>query len=407
MRAQKPLVIAALLALTSGTAFALTSAGQRAVRNVTMILDNVQVDEKLVRGPIDERDRQSASNLLRDMDYALNRADGDLSRLDPEDAGDAQVKALVKRAAELKAKRDKLDKNLNASQESGQALDAQYRAFREDAKPFGKALSLFPDSSGSNQRMVNITAEQLVEGIKLLGQLDQICKSKYAGIQFNDRLAFQLAINPITVCETAAKRQELAAAMVKAMVQADMERWTKMIDEARTDLTKNEGFLSSAGGVVGDLIHNKEKGKAAFLERHKPFFLATGVPIPPDLTAPFDKAVDALWAEVDRLAPTWSFPAKTYKDGKTEGGAKKAMSEFVKGAKVLKTAALYADWSIDKNNVGIPTEKYRTGGILFKTSASKWCQYRTFTAHLEYAGGGRYQSKPSYTFGAIRYQKCD
>lgn len=71
-----------------------------------------------------------------------------------------------------------------------------------------------------------------------------------------------------------------------------------------------------------------------------------------------------------------------------------------------KAATLYADWDIAKNDIGIPTERYRSGAILYKDSDSKWCQYRSFTAHADYSGGGTYVSKFKYTFGAIRYQQC-
>ena len=42
--------------------------------------------------------RQTATNLLRDVDYALKRA-GDLARIDAENQGDADVKTLQKRVA--------------------------------------------------------------------------------------------------------------------------------------------------------------------------------------------------------------------------------------------------------------------------------------------------------------------
>ena len=45
---------------------------------------------------------------------------------------------------------------------------------------------------------------------------------------------------------------------------------------------------------------------------------AVGGQVPSDMFVPFDKALDALWAEVDRLAPTYSFPTAVSDDGAAE-----------------------------------------------------------------------------------------
>lgn len=163
-------------------------------------------------------------------------------------------------------------------------------------------------------------------------------------------------------------------------------------------------MLNRCSVVKNEIVKN---GNEIDQELSEHFFTAAGLAVPTDLFATIDKAVDELWAEVDRLAPSYAFPATTQTDKKTEAGAKSALADVAKGAKVLKTGMLYADWDIARNALDIPTEKYRTGGILFKNSESKWCVYREFTAHLEYAGGGKYQSVPKFTFGPPRYQACD
>lgn len=45
-----------------------------------------------------------------------------------------------------------------------------------------------------------------------------------------------------------------------------------------------------------------------------------------------------------------------------------------------RASTLFASPTIDKNAVGIPTERYRDGALLEK-GAGKWCEYREFTAH--------------------------
>ena len=110
-----------------------------------------------------------------------------------------------------------------------------------------------------------------------------------SGVAEVARTAFQLAINPVSVCSTAAKRQQLAEGMVSDIVSSDLNRLLAWIDEARTKLSSNGGFLS-APGAIDDLLFRRAKGKAALIERAKPLYAAIGAPVPPDLLAKFDPA---------------------------------------------------------------------------------------------------------------------
>lgn len=400
------LLVSLAITLASAPAAARTPNTDRIVRNVTTAIDAVQLNDQYAQSAIPKREHQTAVNLLRDVDYALKRASGDLARVSPEDASDAQVIALRKRADALSAYRDQLAKNLQASEDASKELDAQYRAFRDSAKPFGKALSLFPDSSGSSQRHVGeVSSKELVQALKELAELDKLCQAKYSGLALDENLAFQLAINPISVCKTAASRDTLAAAMVKDIVSSDLSRLLSWIDESRVKLETNGGVLSPPG-AVDDLVFRRPKGKTALLAKHKPLFAAIGAEVPSELLSPFDTAVDSLWSEVDRLAPTFTFDTKVFHDPKAEAGAKKALVALAPKAKVQKSAMLFADWDVAKNEYDLPTERYRTGAVMYKDSDSKWCQYRSFTAHSTYMGGGRYASTFKYTFGGIRYQQC-
>ena len=90
---------------------------------------------------------------------------------------------------------------------SGSASSA--RSEREDAQAVALVGRGRVDDAG-----FNVGAAQLVAGLGALAELDKLCTTSYAGIVFNDRLAFQLAIDPVKVCATAAHRQEHAVALV-------------------------------------------------------------------------------------------------------------------------------------------------------------------------------------------------
>ena len=397
-------LVAVAVSLMASSAAARTPNTDRVLRNLVTVIDNVQVNEAFASAPIAETDRQTAQNLLRDVDYALKRADA-LDRISPEDVGDPDVKALAQRVAALEAFRDKLAANLSSSQAAGAALDKRYRAFRDDVRPFAKALALFPEASGSSQAVANVTPEVIRTSLAQLADLDQVCKAKYADIEFNDRLAFQLAINPVKVCATAGKRQELATALVHGLVRRDLATWVKMVDDATASIDKTEGFVGISGAVVEQLVFDRPKGKASFLAKYEPLFAATGAKPPADLLGGLDSSLDALWAEIDRLAPTYKFPTAVHHDAGVEAGGKKAVTSAIPGSSAIKSAMLFKTWDIAKNSFDIPTERYWTGAILMKVKGSKWCQYRKFTAHQDYAGGGKYAAS-KFTFAGLRFQQC-
>lgn len=404
LRAALPWLVAGALAASASTATARDRNTDRVVRNLMTVIDNVKLEPKFITGRIDDRTRQTAENLLRDCDYALRRAEA-LAQIPAEDQGEPDVQDLVHKVEALRDYREKLATNLTSAKAASAALDARYRKFREEVRPFADALAVFPEASGSSQAAVNVGADRLSKTLKQLGQLDDLCKTSYADMELDDRLAFQLAIDPVAVCQTAAKRQELATNLVRVSVARDLKLWLGMIDDARKGLEGNDGFVAISGAVMEDMVFDRPKAKAAMLAKHKPMFDAINAAPPPDMLAELDTSLDALWSEIDRLAPTYTFPTKIHHDAATEAGGRKAVASAIPGAQAIQSGMLFASWDIAKNSLDIPTERYRTGAVLLKVRGARWCQLRQFTAHQSYMGGGRYAAS-TFTFSGLRLQQC-
>jgi len=74
-------VLALVLGWSPSTAEARSANTQRIIGNVTIALDSVTLVDTFATATIPEKERQTATNLLRDVDYALRRATGDLGRV--------------------------------------------------------------------------------------------------------------------------------------------------------------------------------------------------------------------------------------------------------------------------------------------------------------------------------------
>lgn len=189
---------------------------------------------------------------------------------------------------------------------------------------------------------------------------------------------------------------------VKNAIAGSLDRIVAQVEEDRAKLAQREGLIAEDGPSY-KLLLDRKKGKDELAARLKPAMESVGQSIGPDTFKPLDEKLDAFAAEIDRLAPTWPFDA-THHEAAIEAAAKKAFAGQYPGRSAVKTGMLFAQATIDKNALGVPTERYRTGAILAK-GAGKWCEYRQFTAHETYSGGGGYAA-PRFTFGAMRLQKC-
>lgn len=391
----KPIPTLLTLLLLSQAAWALSPAGTRGLRNVQTAIGSVQLLPELRQGPIPGDKMQTAKNLLRDLDSAVSRGKGELDRLSDADRSDPQVAEALRKIEEFAAFRADLQQAIDGAASASAASDAQFRAFREETRSFATVVGVFRKGPGGS-------LEQVKAGVEELAKLDALCRSKYPGIRDDPKLSFALNIEPGTWCSVAARREELALATYQKATAGALQPVLAQVKEAKDKLAPNNGLLG-VDDLPYQLLQNRPAIKARMVERLKPLFDAAGQTMPADYFVALDAQLDAFAAEIERLAPTWKFEA-THADAATEGGARKAFTEVYKGRSVVKTGLLYGHASIAKTPAGIPTERYRTGALLAKAPGT-WCEYRQFTAHEAYSGGGTY-APPRYTFGAMRLQGC-
>ena len=262
-------------------------------------------------------------------------------------------------------------------------------------KPYQTAVTAFRHGPQGSPQELKAAAAQLAK-------LDALCKSKYPGIADDPKLSFALNIEPGTWCATAAKADSIANAAISAGAAASVNRVVSDVIEARKELVKNEGHVG-VDDQPYQLLQDRAGGKAKLEKQLKASLEAAGQPMPEKPFEKLDEALDAVAAEIDRLAPTWTFEAPHH-DGALESGAKAALAKQYPGRSAVKSGMLFAQATIDKTALGVPTERYRTGAVLAK-APGKWCEYREFTAHETYTGGGKYAA-PRFTFRAVRFQKC-
>lgn len=373
---------------------AATPATQRAIRNLNSVFGSVTLVPEL-RNAVPAGQEQTAKNLLRDLDTACTRGERELNGIPDGDKADPAVAELAAKLKEFQAFRDDLKKAIEGGAAASAANDKVFREFREETKPYQTAVTAFRHGPQGSPQELKAAAAQLAK-------LDALCKSKYPGIADDPKLSFALNIEPGTWCATAAKADSIANAAISAGAAASVNRVVSDVIEARKELVKNEGHVG-VDDQPYQLLQDRAGGKAKLEKQLKASLEAAGQPMPEKPFEKLDEALDAFAAEIDRLAPTWTFEAPHH-DGALESGAKAALAKQYPGRSAVKSGMLFAQATIDKTALGVPTERYRTGAVLAK-APGKWCEYREFTAHETYTGGGKYAA-PRFTFRAVRFQKC-
>lgn len=373
---------------------AATPATQRAIRNLNSVFGSVTLVPEL-RNAVPAGQEQTAKNLLRDLDTACTRGERELNGIPDGDKADPAVAELAAKLKEFQAFRDDLKKAIEGGAAASAANDKVFREFREETKPYQTAVTAFRHGPQGSPQELKAAAAQLAK-------LDALCRSKYPGIADDPKLSFALNIEPGTWCATAAKADSIANAAISAGAAASVNRVVSDVIEARKELVKNEGHVGVDDRPY-QLLQDRAGGKAKLEKQLKASLEAAGQPMPEKPFEKLDEALDAFAAEIDRLAPTWTFEAPHH-DGALESGAKAALAKQYPGRSAVKSGMLFAQATIDKTALGVPTERYRTGAVLAK-APGKWCEYREFTAHETYTGGGNYAA-PRFTFRAVRFQKC-
>lgn len=98
-----------------------------------------------------------------------------------------------------------------------------------------------------------------------------------------------------------------------------------------------------------------------------------------------------LHAKVDQIAPQVKLPSSAARDSTLEAAGIKSLKRIYPQAEVVASQMDAPGWTIVKNELGIPLNRYRSGILAFKAPNWKWCQHRHFNWVETYSGGGAYE----------------
>ena len=392
-----------ILAVVAAVASAQSANTQRALRNIEIAL-TLDVPEAFKAGDIPPGKEFQAKTLAKDLDERMPRVHDTFDRIDAADKTIPAVVAMGKRIADMERIRVKLGSSVATQGANTEAAKTQHFAFMKELGIHEPVIMRFGEITADHDRdiMGNVNPETFKKWLDELAVVDAACTTKYKGIQNHPTYSLnRLQTSPGDWCKIAAQRGTYSRRAVANHVAAMSARRLKDLQELAKAPEKNDGYLMN---WIVTAVSEPDSIKPALVAEATPWFAVAGMPLPDGYFSPVDKLAQDAIAALDRMAPTWPYPADQFHDGRIEGIVQHQMAA---GVKVVRTSLAAGAWTIDKNALGVVLDRYRTGHILFQMPKLKWCSLREFTYLESHTGGGTFAPAASATLSeAVRFQSC-
>lgn len=362
------------------------------------------------REEVDPLDTSKAITHQKQVVDGWNRAKAKLAQvpdgeLDPKDADLAECFAAV---TSTEAYLELLDRKIKVAAEQGKVFVPFLATVKPQERSFIDFLQIaYNPAQGPD----NYTPAALQRALADLGQVEQAC----AGIPADFRVPPKdhdpktpmavLVKRPFAWCRIASRRVELTTHYLanKPFHAEGYGAYAIVIPETIKKLESGKGFMEA---WIADLLLDPAKFKASLRKEAQTWYQAGGIAMPADPFTGVDKLIAALQSRVDEVAPTIVFEAGPRAPA-LEAGAQKSLLKLYPKAKVVKAAMDASDFEVRTTGAGIPTDRFRSGQIMFRLPTSKHCLQRQFSYNETYIGGGKFQ-KPSAVniLGATRFMSC-
>lgn len=125
-----------------------------------------------------------------------------------------------------------------------------------------------------------------------------------------------------------------------------------------------------------------------------------GKTMPSDKLTPIENKIAELKSTIDKNASLWRFPTNKPHNAAIEARVKSDIKGRFPGVTIYKTALDGTDWTIQKNDIGLPRYRERDVLALVKIPGQKWPWLISGSFHQTYSGGGTYNSGGTFELSA-------
>jgi hypothetical protein len=277
------------------------------------------------------------------------------------------------------------------------------QAFKKDVAPYREAVLWITSMQEDRDKDWSpiYSADTIRKSLESASAFAEIIKQKYANVEdpswatnWDDKIGSWRRLIE--------NRDQIAREYVSAKIGAALKGKAAQLDKDRGNFASYQGFSLPVGFDERDLLHS------IVSKEFTPIFAAAGLTMPENsVFALYDKSVDAILDEAKKHAGDWKWDA-TLHDAAAEAKARLWMKSFDPKGEVVKTGMSDAAWQVNKNNLGIPTGRYKRGKVMYRKPGLEQCIVAKFSFEQTYQGGGQYNAMSNtsgFTY-LVRLQNC-
>jgi len=187
-------------------------------------------------------------------------------------------------------------------------------------------------------------------------------------------------------------------------VATDLAGRISRIERMRQRLADDDGFLRAADEATLLLLFNRTEGKNELLRGYGNRYGMTVAP--PDLFEQLDIAVDALWAEITRLAPTYTKADGHPLMSTLSDALERRLRVSVPKATFVGGMLRENEWQVRLSALGLPERRSMSGVLFYRLPDQPWVICREFEVAQKYFEKSTADGPGEITFGCLRLQQA-
>jgi hypothetical protein len=346
-----------------------------------------------------EEDLKSTTNRLTRVNEVIAATRKNVPEIDENDSS-------VTECTDLVAKAEKIASYLKGRKEKLEKLRDFFEKHKDAEKTVKLLFNLFHKSQ-QDKDLINGAEASVVKGWRdTLSTLDAACKTDWPDYEGKLVPVEPLDANPSNWCYVASGSEKLMNILLKRKRWA-VEGWgmpLMQIPELLERLPKKPDAGMDAW--LSLMVVDDAEYKAAFEKVVNAYLDELGYKSTGLLYEPIAEALAKLRTAIDEAAPKNAFVDTGYHHASLEARAAIALKKIFANATPVRSMMDAPGYTIEKNRLGIPLDRYRSGQILFKMPKTTHCLARTFNYVEEYAGGGTYAPSEVKLLGSTRFTSC-
>ncbi|MBC8144533.1 MAG: hypothetical protein H7X80_03040 [bacterium] len=194
-----------------------------------------------------------------------------------------------------------------------------------------------------------------------------------------------------------------SARAIPAPVAIDLARRILRIERLRNRLASDHGFLRSADDETLLMLFNRNEGKNELMRAYSTSLGSDAVS--PDLFKHLDIAIDALWIEITRLAPTYSSGEGHPLMKSLAGALEQRLRAVVPKATFVGGMLREKEWQVKLSALGLPESRCISGVLFYRLPGQDLVICREFEVAQKYFKRSTASGSGEITFGSLRLQQ--